>query len=81
MQLKVFKRVLSTKGETKRIRREGDVPGIIYVKGESTDSIAVRGAEFENILRSVLPGRLSTTMFLLQDENGKERKAILKEIQ
>jgi large subunit ribosomal protein L25 len=81
MQLKVFKRAALNKGEIKRIRREGDIPAILYIKGENTDSIAVRGAEFESILRSLQPGRLSTTIFSLVDEHGKEKRAILKEIQ
>jgi large subunit ribosomal protein L25 len=82
MQLKVFKRaVSSTKGGINRIRREGSLPAVIYVKGQETESIAVSGAEFDSLMRSLLPGRLSTTVFTLVDEHGKQRKTILKEIQ
>jgi large subunit ribosomal protein L25 len=81
MQLNVFKRTLSTKGEVKKIRREGDIPAIIYVKGEGTQPLFVRGTEFETILRSIPSGHLPTTVFSLVDEQGKSRRAILKEIQ
>lgn len=81
MRLQVFKRNILKKSETKRIRRQGDVPSVLYVRGKATDSLVVRGSEFEAILRNAQPGRLSTTCFTLVDEEGKERRAILKEIQ
>ncbi|MBI3236630.1 MAG: 50S ribosomal protein L25 [Chlamydiales bacterium] len=40
----------------------------------------VDGAEFSAILRGVLPGRLPTTVFTLND-GKKEKKAIIKDIQ
>lgn len=79
MKLKLMKRDSLKKSETKKIRREGNIPAIIYVKGKSTDAIAIDGAEFSAVLRDVEPGRLSTTIFTLGD--GKGRRAILKEIQ
>jgi large subunit ribosomal protein L25 len=81
MKLQVFKRASLKKSETNKIRREGDIPAIIYVRGKSTDAIAVKGGEFTSVLRTLQPGRLSTTIFTLVDEHGKERKAILKEVQ
>jgi len=81
MKLKVFKRELIKKSESNRIRREGNIPAVLYVRGKSTDAIVVEGSEFNTLLRNVQPGRLSTTLFMLKDENGKERRAILKEIQ
>jgi len=81
MKLKVFKRELVKKSETNRIRREGNVPGVVYVRGKSTDAIVVDGSEFNGLLRTMQPGRLSTTLFNLEDESGKQRRAILKEIQ
>ena len=81
MKLKVFKRERTTKSESNRIRREGNVPAVLYVRGKSTEAIVVDGAEFSGLLRTVQSGRLSTTIFSLKDEHGKERRAILKEIQ
>lgn len=81
MKLQVFKRALLKKSEIKKIRREGDIPAVLYVKGKATDSMTVKGVEFQTLLRGVQPGRLSTMLFTLVDEKGKERKAILKEIQ
>lgn len=81
MKLKVFKRELIKKSESNRIRREGNIPAVVYVGKKSTDSIIVEGTEFNGLLRTVQPGRLSTTVFFLKDESGKERRAILKEIQ
>lgn len=81
MKLKLLKRDSLKKSETKKIRREGDIPAVIYVKGKATDAIAVNGPEFNALLRTVQPGRLSTAVFSLADEKGKTRRAILKEIQ
>jgi large subunit ribosomal protein L25 len=81
MKLQVFKRASLKKSETNKIRREGDIPAIVYVRGKSTDAIGVKGGEFTSMLRTLQPGRLSTTIFTLVDESGKERKAILKEVQ
>lgn len=81
MKLKVFKRELLKKSETKRIRREGNIPCALYVRGKATDNMSVEGSEFGAIMRGLQPGRLSTTIFTLVDEHGKTRKAILKEIQ
>lgn len=81
MRLKVFKRERTTKSESNRIRREGNVPAVLYVRGKLTEAIIVDGAELSRLLRAVQPGRLSTTIFSLKDEHGKDRRAILKEIQ
>lgn len=81
MKLQVFKRDVLKKSETKRIRREGDIPAVLYVGGKSTDTYTVKGEEFSSVMRTMQPGRLSTTVFSLVDGNGKARRAILKEIQ
>lgn len=80
MKLTVFKREVK-KSESTKVRREGNIPAVLYVRGKSTDALVVDGAEFKSLLRTVQPGRLSTIQFLLKDEGGKERRAILKEIQ
>lgn len=81
MKLKVLKRTILKKSELNRIRREGNIPAAMYVRGQATDNLSVNGSEFSAHLRAVQPGHLSTTIFVLVDENGKERRAILKDIQ
>jgi large subunit ribosomal protein L25 len=81
MKLKFYKRPTEKKSQTAKIRRAGDIPASIYLKGKDAEPIAVRSGEFSSLLRSVVPGRLATTVFTLSDESGKERKAIIKDIQ
>jgi large subunit ribosomal protein L25 len=81
MKLKVFKRESLKKSETKNIRRAGNIPAIIYVRGKATDNICLEGQEFNALLRQVTNGRLSTTVLTLIGEDGKERRAIIKDIQ
>lgn len=81
MKLKVFKREHLKKSESNKIRREGNIPAILYAHGTSTEPVTIDGAGFTSLLRTVVPGRLSTTIFDLVDSHGKVRRAILKEIQ
>lgn len=81
MKLQMFKRTSLKKSETNRIRREGYIPAVIYTHGENTEALSVKSAEFNALVRSLQPGRLPTTIFILTDEQGKERRAILKEVQ
>ncbi|MEI8365310.1 MAG: 50S ribosomal protein L25 [Parachlamydiaceae bacterium] len=81
MKLKVFKRELIKKSESKRIRREGNIPAVVYSQGKETHPILINGTEFSAALRSIVPGRLASTVFTLTDESGKEKRAIIKDIQ
>lgn len=82
MKLNVTKRTAGKKSESKQLRRAGQIPAIIYMRGkEQADNIVLNSTEFNAFLRQVQPGRLSTQVFTLVDENGKERRALLKEIQ
>ncbi|QLH35668.1 MAG: 50S ribosomal protein L25/general stress protein Ctc [Parachlamydiaceae bacterium] len=82
MKLNVTKRTAGKKSESKQLRRAGQIPAIIYMRGKETaDNITLKGFEFESLLRQIQPGRLSTQVFTLVDEQGKERKVLLKEIQ
>lgn len=81
MKLQVLNRDVLKKSETKRIRREGDIPAVLYVGNKLTDTLIIKGPEFSAMMRGLQPGRLSTTIFTLVDQHGKERRAILKEIQ
>lgn len=82
MKLNVMKRTAGKKSESKQLRRAGQIPAIIYMRGKETaDNIVIKNIEFDAILRQIQPGRLSTQVFKLVDEQGKERRALLKEIQ
>ena len=81
MKLHVFKREQIKKSESNKIRREGNIPAVIYNKGKGSSSISVDGADFSSLMRTVVPGRLSTTVFSLRDDSGKEFHAIVKDIQ
>ena len=81
MKLQVLNRPALKKSETRMIRQKGNIPAVIYMRGNNNETVSVREVEFTTLLRSVQPGRLSTTIFTLVDEKGKERRAVLKEIQ
>jgi large subunit ribosomal protein L25 len=81
MKLNYISRAADKKSESKRLRRQGLIPAIIYHREKVGQAIAVNNNDYQAIIRRVVPGRLSTNIFTLVDENGAERKAILKEIQ
>lgn len=80
MKLTVTERAGIRKSDAKKIRRDGNVPAILYSAGNACELIEVDGTQFKTILREIKSGRLSTTQFTL-DYNGKQRKAIVKDIQ
>ncbi len=80
MKLTVTKREKTSKSAVKQIRREGDVPAILYSAGKPCEPIVVNGTEFSTILREMKQGRLPTTLFTLEMD-GKKRRAIIKDIQ
>ncbi len=80
MKLAVKQRTGEKKKDIKDIRREGNVPAIIYSSKGQSEKLIVDGAEFKTILRQTKQGQLPTTIFTLND--GKtERQAIIKDIQ
>lgn len=81
MKLQILKRSAESKSEAKKLRREGLIPAVIYLHGKAGENAAVNNAEFKALLRQIQPGRLSTQVFTLVGDDGKDRKAILKEIQ
>jgi large subunit ribosomal protein L25 len=80
MQLNMTKRLGEKKGEVKVIRREGNIPSILYSSTRPTESITINGTEFGACLRNMTQGRLSTTVFVLSGGNTPVR-AIVKDIQ
>ncbi len=80
MKLAVKPRVGEKKKDIKEIRREGNIPAIIYSSKGQPEKLIVTGAEFNAVLRKMKPGELPTTVFTLAD-GKKERRAIIKDIQ
>jgi large subunit ribosomal protein L25 len=80
MKLAVKQRVGEKKKDIKEIRREGNIPAIIYSSKGQPEKLIISGAEFSTILREMKPGQLPTTVFVLSD-GKKERRAIIKDIQ
>ncbi len=80
MKLTLAKRTGSTKGEIKKIRREGNIPAVLYGSGSSVEKVFVKGDEFNAILRNLKQGLLPTTLFDLELE-GKKYQAVIKDIQ
>jgi len=68
------------KSETKKLRREGKIPAILYSKGEEGREIIIDGVDFKKILNTTPTGTLSSKVFLLEGL-GKTLKAIVKDIQ
>ncbi len=81
MKLNVTSRTAAKKGESKKLRRQGQVPAVIYSKTGSSEPIAIDTKEFNTLLRKVQQGHLATTVFELVEAQGKTRRAIVKDIQ
>lgn len=79
--IEVKERPSSSKNETKRLRREGFIPFVMYSKdGHATHGMLPK-LEFDAVLRNMRQGFLPTTVFELKAEDGKVKKAIVKDIQ
>jgi large subunit ribosomal protein L25 len=81
MKLKINERQAEKKSQAKALRREGLVPAVIYHRSKEAEAINVNALEFSSLLRKIQPGRLSTTIFTLEDSKGNPKKAIIKDIQ
>lgn len=79
MELKMEKRVCGKKSENGRIRREGDIPAVLYVRGKESLPVVVKGAEFLAHLRKIPEGCLATQVFNVNYE-GRAFKVMLKDI-
>jgi large subunit ribosomal protein L25 len=79
MKLTVSSRKELKKSDTKRIRREGNIPAILYGLGTDNELVMVNGEEMRTHLRTMKSGLLATTIFELSD-GKKARKAIVKDI-
>ena len=80
MELKIRKREGAAKSELGQIRREGNIPAVLYSPEKPSEMIVIDGVEMKTVLRNIVAGRLSTTRFTLVD-GEKEVPAIVKGIQ
>lgn len=81
LKLSIKNRPAEKKSQAKSLRREGLIPAVIYHRSKEAETVSLNGTEFTTILRNLVPGRLSTSIFILTLEDGSSRKAILKDIQ
>lgn len=80
MKLTAKVREKAKKKDAKRIRREGDIPAVLYAPGKTSQMLSVDGKEFAAILRQITQGHLSTTRISL-DLDGKKQTVLVKDIQ
>lgn len=80
MKLTATARAGQKKSDNKKIRREGNIPAIIYAPGKEPEMISIDGVEYATAMRSIKSGQLPTTIFTLA-VGKKEKRAILKEVQ
>lgn len=80
MKLTAKVREKDKKRDSKRIRRSGDIPAILYAPGKPAEMIQIDGREFATLLRKIKPFHLSTTKIAI-DVNGKARTVLVKDIQ
>lgn len=81
MKLQIFARAAEKKSEAKKIRREGNIPAVIYSKGDVGKTITVKGSDYHALIRSLPDGRLSTCVITLTEEGGQELRVIVKDIE
>ncbi len=79
MKLTIFSRQDNKRSATQKIRRDGNIPAILYGQGRPNEMISVQGDEFRAILRNLKSGLLATTIFELHD-GKKHHKAIIKDV-
>jgi large subunit ribosomal protein L25 len=80
MDLTTYQRTDKKKGTVNSLRREGNIPAVLYSKGQEGTSLAVNGHEFRQLLRNLKQGTLATTIFDLKGD-GFQCRAIVKGIQ
>lgn len=81
MKLQMMPRAANKKSEVNKLRREGYIPAVLYVRGKEGETLAVKSSEFNTYLREIKSGHLPTTIFTLVNEKGHERRALIKDIQ
>lgn len=80
MKLAIHKRTVGKKGGTKKLRREGSIPAILYGQNGPGTPVYLQKDDIQAILRNIKSGLMATTVFEL-NEGDKKYKAIVKDIQ
>jgi large subunit ribosomal protein L25 len=81
MKLQTVSREANSKSEINKLRREGYIPAVLYVREKHGETLAIKSSEFNAFLRQVKPGHLPTSIFTLVDDKGSERRVVVKDIQ
>ena len=81
VEIQITKRSALSKGETKRLRRAGAIPCVIYAQNKTPEHVSLPADAFAEVIRNIESGFLPTTIFTLVDEKGKKIKTIVKDIQ
>lgn len=71
----------TSKGELRRLRRDGKIPVVLYSKGNEVVLGSVLKSEIDTVIRSIRPGFLPTTVFALKGLDGKVHTALVREVQ
>lgn len=79
MKLRLHKRDELKKSITKRIRAEGNIPAVLYLKGKENLNIMVDGKEFHTHLQSIPNGQLATQIFDCEAD-GEKMRVMVKDI-
>lgn len=80
MHIAISKRTAGKKSEAKNIRREGNIPAVLYSTGLPNSFIVVNGGDYKALVSSLRRGSLPNTILTLKGE-GAEIKALVKDIQ
>lgn len=80
MKVSIFPREATKKSDAKKVRREGNIPAILYGASGAPRTLTVQGTEWAALLRGLPSQMLATTVFELEGD-GQKVRAILKEVQ
>lgn len=80
MKLQLTKRAPGKRSEVNALRRQGNIPAVLYGNGNETETAALKGPEWAALMRALPAGRLSTTVFEINFD-GKTHRALVKDIQ
>ena len=81
VEIDLIERKQKNKSTTSALRRSGQIPCVIYSKGQIGETFSIPKVAFEEVVRRLEMGFLSTTIFNLKTAAGKKRRAIVREIQ
>lgn len=81
MELTTRPRDTTKISQARQLRRQGDIPAVVYSSRSPGAPIIVDGNQFKSALRNLKKNHLPNTVFTLTSENGAITRAIVKEIQ